>query len=254
MADVRTLRWVSAAAQVRLRERADAVLSDWADQWGLPAPTGGNVELAKAALSDEALPARGCLPAPVAPLGVQVQVAATLAKALPPVMFGCTAAESPLAAAVGEQAASALFEALSTRLGRQPMNVAEHTHPIAHPGVHYRASVGEVVVAFFADIRWLAANAWLPMPALPPLPIDAVSTALASLPVELTVELGRAELSLGDLATLAAGDVILVSQSTTEPLVLCLPEGGTALCAHLGRSGDRRAVQLTVSPHRPLSS
>ena len=63
------------------------------------------------------------------------------------------------------------------------------------------------------------------------------------LPFELRVRLGRAHLSLQQLSTLKPGDVLVLDQPVSEPLV---GEIGGVEKFHLwpGRDGQRQAVQV----------
>ena len=81
-----------------------------------------------------------------------------------------------------------------------------------------------------------------------PLPQQADSQArlraiVCELPVEISVILGAAELSLSQLAGLRAGDVVLLNQRVTDPLP-ALVAGEQKYRVWPGRAGSRRAVQI----------
>ncbi len=76
-------------------------------------------------------------------------------------------------------------------------------------------------------------------------PVAPLREALGALLVPLTVELCRAELTLGYLRTLAVGDVLALPMALDAPLQVRGP-GATALCtAHLGTTDGHRAVELS---------
>ncbi len=63
-------------------------------------------------------------------------------------------------------------------------------------------------------------------------------------PVEVTVELGRTQVPVSRLATLAAGDVLLFEQRINEPLPLVVA-GQKKFYGWLGRAGNRQAFKVT---------
>jgi len=63
------------------------------------------------------------------------------------------------------------------------------------------------------------------------------------IPVNLTVRLGDATISVSDLAHLNAGDVVVLDQRITDPLVAEV-SGQAVFCGRPGRSGPRQAFQI----------
>lgn len=78
----------------------------------------------------------------------------------------------------------------------------------------------------------------------------ALADALRSVGTACTVELGCAELALGELVELKPGDVIVLDRSIHQPLLAHLPGGEAALEVHLGRHDNRYAVQV-LGTNRP---
>jgi len=84
----------------------------------------------------------------------------------------------------------------------------------------------------------------------PPRPLTPAATQAAfdrvAAPVEAIV--GRAELSLGDVAHLQPGDVLLLDTRLLDPLTLRIASGTVALPIALGTRDGARAVQLLPRP------
>ncbi|WP_332879675.1 FliM/FliN family flagellar motor C-terminal domain-containing protein [Massilia sp. S19_KUP03_FR1] len=161
------------------------------------------------------------------------------------------AARSPLAGAVAAIAREALLAYLTEALCGQ---AAEPMDPAPPPAALWQRGAGSVLGT--VQLGTLTVHVLVPATAMQPAPAPAPSglalvplrTALAAREVALTVELCRAELTLGYLATLALGDVLALPMRLTTPLQLRGP-GGTALCAaHLGAQDGQRAVELTRPP------
>ncbi|RQO63599.1 hypothetical protein DBR47_03480 [Paucibacter sp. KBW04] len=68
--------------------------------------------------------------------------------------------------------------------------------------------------------------------------------AFADLPVQLQVEIGQADVFIGDLNALGAGDVLLVSNAHAEPVAVLTEDRKVQLRAHIGRVGANRAAQF----------
>ena len=81
-------------------------------------------------------------------------------------------------------------------------------------------------------------------PAAPPLPAPRKLRLLAEeLPVDVTVVVGTAEVSLTELARLSAGDVIILNQRVSDPLPAYV-SGEKKFRAWAGRVGSRQAVEI----------
>lgn len=79
------------------------------------------------------------------------------------------------------------------------------------------------------------------------LPQEDVRLRLESLahqiPVEVSVKLGDVELHVSELARLRAGDLVILDQRVTEPLIACVA-GEERLRVWPGRVGSRQAFQI----------
>jgi flagellar motor switch/type III secretory pathway protein FliN len=95
-----------------------------------------------------------------------------------------------------------------------------------------------VVIDAAANLRFAAVSARGELP-----PVSPLATALAAVKLNLSVPLGEVTLELGNLATLAAGDVLRLPKRLGEPIdVLC--EGKPLARAALGESAGRKGIQI----------
>lgn len=79
-------------------------------------------------------------------------------------------------------------------------------------------------------------------------PLVPLQSALSKVAVKLSVEISQMELTLGQMRTLAAGDVLALPTHLDEALTVRGP-GGAAIClAHLGSLQGRHAVELIKRP------
>jgi flagellar motor switch protein FliM len=74
-------------------------------------------------------------------------------------------------------------------------------------------------------------------------PSPHLAALVRELPVEIAVELGKADLSLLQLARLGVGDMVVLNQRVTEPLVASVG-GGQMLRGWAGRVGNWKAFQI----------
>lgn len=80
-------------------------------------------------------------------------------------------------------------------------------------------------------------------------PLVPLQTALSKVAVKLSVEISQMELTLGQMRTLAVGDVLALPTHLDEALMVRGP-GGTAIClAHLGSLQGGHAVELIKRPN-----
>jgi flagellar motor switch protein FliM len=75
------------------------------------------------------------------------------------------------------------------------------------------------------------------------LPQTCLEEGVRELPVEITVQLGKADISLSQLAGLRPGDLLILGQPVSQPL-LALVEGEKNLYVWAGRVGDWKAIQI----------
>ena len=80
-------------------------------------------------------------------------------------------------------------------------------------------------------------------------PLQRLSSAVATEPVALEVNLGQAELSMSELKGLAVGDVLVLDSLINDPATICLPHGG-ALAARAKLTEIAGELALVVEPYR----
>jgi flagellar motor switch protein FliM len=93
----------------------------------------------------------------------------------------------------------------------------------------------------------LLANEWQRRPAPTALPRWKPEAVFAALPLHFVAHLGHADVDVGELHSLDVGDVILVSQTSKDPMQLLAIDTDLQLHAHLGAHGAQRAAQLMAS-------
>jgi len=79
---------------------------------------------------------------------------------------------------------------------------------------------------------------------------QALRRAVAAAPLRLSVELGRAEITIHELLNLQPGQVIRLDTRPGRSLALAV-EGQPYFAGEPGLSGNRRAVQITSTPKPP---
>ena len=232
-----------------LARRALAALESWARDW--------------AALPDHAVAcADACDAAPAAldtawqrrTLGAGLDVFIALPwdgqHWMEQLVFGLDegAPASPLAGGVAARALEALAAQLVDALTGRTSTPAERVTPA--PAL-LRRGAGTILCTIQLGARTLrvlvpaGAYAASTSTARAGEPVVPLRQALAALPVPLTVELCRAELTLGYLRTLALGDVLALPMALDAPLRVHGPDAAPLCAAHLGSADGRRAVELT---------
>ena len=78
-------------------------------------------------------------------------------------------------------------------------------------------------------------------------PLVAVRSAVEPCAVIVEAVVGEAEIELGELSQLAAGDVIVLDRELDDPLLLRLDIGDPVGRIHLGTAGGKKAVQVVGS-------
>lgn len=167
--------------------------------------------------------------------------------------------QAALAAAGAQAALAALLDALAG-LAHLPGASAE-AQAESGPGAELAPGSGAIAVLLrngrcslhcvlngdlATALGALARQQPAPVPALPPLPALQYRAVLAHVPLHLPVAVGRAQLSLGALRTLAAGDVIRLDSLADRPLPVAAPAGGTLFAGYLGLA--QQMVALEVLP------
>ncbi len=97
--------------------------------------------------------------------------------------------------------------------------------------------------------RWeQLAKSNAPLAVAPPAPREQIESLVRAMPVEVSVVLGTADLSMSDLAGLTAGDVVVFDQKVNQPLD-GLVAGARKFRVWPGVVGDRAAVVVdAVTP------
>ena len=240
-----------------LAERVDAALAGWQREWladGAPDPvfsleTAPRAERWLCAANDGATHLLlGCEGGWVARLGA-------LAVGEPPLDAAARSpATGPLAASVGE----GMLESLARRLlGAAPAAAAATLRWDGEgvPPAWREPGAGAAIYSLAPELPLLLALspalvvAWLPKSTRRVRqPLAALPRAMEGCPVELQAVVGEAELELGELARLAAGDVIVLERRLDEPLALQLGDEPVAQ-VQLGTMGGGRAVQVVARSH-----
>jgi hypothetical protein len=246
----RPFRLVGAAACTAVQGGAQAALAAWCAEW-CPAMDAGVGDVVPAAAPFD--PVQACSRDGKRMLWLAWGNA--LAPQLQQALFGGV---TPLASRIAGQVLAALAGHLARVL--LPANAAFPRAGAAVPA----APVDDDAVAFasgavqftvrLGDARLLcivsaaAVDALAPVKAaaaLPRLPVLAWRTALADVPVHLTIEAGRAEVGAGSLLHCAPGDVIRLDRHADAPLAVLAPGGAQLFHGFLGRAGDHTAVEVT---------
>jgi flagellar motor switch/type III secretory pathway protein FliN len=233
----------------QLSQRALAALGDWAAGW--------------APLPDHAVACSDACEAPAASMeqawsrrvlvdGAEVWAALPwdAQRWMEQLVFGLDdgAPHSPLAGTVAADAMEALQGQLIEALTGQTSMPAQASAP---PPAVLRRGAGAILCTLQLGARTVrllvpaAAQGAAAPTKRAATPVAPLRDALAALPVPLTVELCRAELTLGYLRTLAVGDVLALPMALDAPLQVRGP-GATPLCtAHLGAADGHRAVEMS---------
>lgn len=234
------------------------VLQAWQRDWGVDA----ELVACRAAHTATGLPDR-CWHAHATANGVSLwlNTPPDLARALEKPLFGLHTAgphvdanaASTLAADVAATAADALAAAVLRACGADIAPSFATAVPCQSRLEHqFRRGAGAVLLTVaVADTQLLlllpaelipaAADA----PTAPARPRARLAHALASLPVTLAVEAGHVELSLGQLHSLAIGDVLALSARIDQVLQVRGPDPARSLCAaYLGQVDGMRAIEI----------
>lgn len=242
--------WIGAATLARVRSEVDAVLRRWNTEWAVPVGAGsvanalGHAQWSAAVQPGEASRATGSC------VCHDAEFTAEIGRLL----FSETAPAS-VGMDVAAAAAKALVSALEGRFGvdGDPSQSAGAGTRLGHAGVCCTVPVGARELKVLLAASWLRQHGWLGRPAMPAVAAWSPAKALAHIPLQLTVEIGRADLTVGDLSAMAPDDVVLVSNASSDPIVIRVDQTDINLRGFLGRQGTQRAVQF-VSPSKKTSA
>ncbi len=111
-----------------------------------------------------------------------------------------------------------------------------------------RVTLGDTTLRLVSSAEWTLRVLKERLPPAAPARLAARRQAIAARPVRLRVVAGWAELALGDLRGLQAGDVIALDAPIDRPMSLVLDARDAPLCgARVGLKDGRRAALLTVA-------
>jgi hypothetical protein len=248
---------VLAGVQAAMTQALDA----WAVEWGVPAD----------ALCVRAERAYECgAPGLGAPAWTSLRMQGRqayfawhpeLAGALQRLLFAPDGSHAPqadgpahVAASAARKACAALADALAkvAMTGATQAGLAANEQPAAALSARGAGAVLLLVQAGRHESRVLLNDACvraLLAPAKPAAgaPLAAVDywRAVAEADVTLDLTIGAAKVGLGNLMTLAVGDVIRLDAAVERPVSLTARGGAPLLAAYLGKTGDQIAVEIT---------
>jgi flagellar motor switch/type III secretory pathway protein FliN len=159
-----------------------------------------------------------------------------------------------IAVAAAQQATQDLAVRVAQRMLPGPEMAGAPLQPAARCFDYASGAIVMTVVICGQSMTWLCPHACLSAAEGEP---GQVGVAEANLPplsrrqhasgnvaLRLTVEAGQADLSVGNLLTLAVGDVIRLNRSIDAPLAVCGPGGQRLFDGHLGKAGDVMALEV----------
>ncbi len=162
-----------------------------------------------------------------------------------------------LFATVGRALLAALGEALRDELG-----VASAIDGAASPET-WRQALGDGDVALavrlgstspLGTVRLIGRPELFAGPAsdrdAPAVPVAAIEAALGSVPIEVRVELGRAQLTMAELAALAPGSVITLDHTLDEPVAVACA-GVVKAHGRPAMRGGSIAIEITAPDSNP---
>ena len=243
---------VSSSAIAAISEAAVQALGRWAAAWG---GSGDALAVDAVRLEDSTLPAP---PDEWHPLHAACLWKASALREHVAAAIGlpATASGAGVEASMSAQCVSQATEDLATQLSsllrdprelgtRSPTHILLIEGPATGRGlVLITVRRGLVVMALVAEATAFKSYSRASLAGASALKLSDLDTSLRAQSACLEVILGHTELSLADMMDLGPGDVLLLDRHIHQPLVLSATEGQVELPVHLGRQGDRFAVQL----------
>ncbi|WP_137939842.1 FliM/FliN family flagellar motor switch protein [Chitinivorax sp. B] len=156
--------------------------------------------------------------------------------------------ESGLAPLVVSQAAADFVQQLLSAVREQPYAAQHHEQPTALPTEIFRAGA-DVLLISWADTQGKPLNllvTGLPTPAIRSLgrPNQSWRQAIGKQHLQVKVELGQVELTVGQIETLRLGDVVKLDQSLDAPLLVRDDQDTPIFHCHPGTQHGHRAISL----------
>jgi flagellar motor switch/type III secretory pathway protein FliN len=230
-----------------VRSEVDAVVRRWGAEWAVPVDADSvATALGSSQWTGAVAPAESAQAMPSC-----VHHDDGLPGEIARLLFG-ESALGPVGVDVASAAAKALVTALEGRFGADgdPARASSTGSSLGHAGVCCTVAVGARELKVFLATSWLCKHGWLGRPARPAVAAWSPAKALAHIPLRLTVEIGRADLTVGDLSSIARDDVVLVNNASSEPIVIRVDDTDLQLRGFLGRQGSQRAVQFVSASKR----
>ena len=249
-----SVSWIPETALRRFGAEVDVVVERWSGEWGVPRPSPGNV----CAVDRNRFVDDLSLAEPVgaqADTGAWLKAARGLDTSVGRLLFGDGTSSAAVAKEIGALATAALLDKTRDFLRdiqiTQSVAAASGTDRMpGHWGARYALAVGRHEIEILAPTPWLSARGWLARPARKPVQAWSPTQALAAVQVKLTVQIGSADLSVGEMSDIGSDDVILVNGSSTDPVFVKVEETDIQFRAFLGSNGASRAVQLVSESKR----
>lgn len=231
-----SITWLPESICDEVVSEVDRELTCWADAWGIAKP--GMVRAERVPALESVAPEFVDLLAEW-PVAWKRELAQSLFKLD---VDGSTLIDAVLVAVI-----AALQTRLRAVFGSAPAS-DDVSVPVGHAGVLVIVEVLGHPSGLMLSCAQLKACGKLRRPTPVALGTVDMERALAGLPVRLTAELGRVEVSLEELMHLAIGDVLLLKEAIDSPLRVRSPGSPLMLPAHLGRSSASASRALRWLP------
>jgi hypothetical protein len=274
----RALKWWGNASLSHLRQRLEAVLTEFDGAWGVACTVQAVSNAGEAGLSDTlqwaTVPASdsGCS-------GIWAGCASSPTNGLRRAMFGHEDAHTHgTEDSIANDVATAAWLALATGLrAMRPQGSEAGSVPVtAYPEAQRKPWSGAVVVVLcmqaasdaevvlhldprvVSELVDAAPKPASPKPPRAVAPLVPVTQAIGRQPLDLAVTLSSIELDLGSLLGLRAGDTVTIPHALTKPVNLSIRRndgiaGDVISQAYLGAQRGVKAIELLATAERPSS-
>lgn len=260
--NVRPLRLLGATTLCALEAAVTAIVAAWAADWGIdPAPTSCRCEAADRAGGRPDYWRQGWTGANAT---AWIDWPAHAAGEIERAMFSLRQLAAPSRAGdpeIAPAAADAALDALTTALAegalgggpRAPLPPGRQPDAEWRPwsgAVLARVTIGHAALCCLMDAEAVRRHPSTPIRALPATtPLDKLDmqATFGPVPLALPVKLGEVRVDLASLMTVGVGDVIRLDVALSRRLEVLTPDGKPLFAAHLGRDGDRVAIEVAAS-------
>ena len=249
-ADALPVAWITDQALAQFKAVLDARVAQWCSDWGVSATLTSHAHALSCHYDTKLLAPAGraadgiadCMHPPL--LALKAEEAAQL-------IFGASQVSTEVSSAIAAEAASAFAQAFAQALAVADGLEAAPSQALGrqqalpgHIGALYTLTTPLQQLQVWASTQTMFQRGWLARPKPDALARWQPSTVMANLPVQLSVDIGEADVSIGDLNALGDGDVLLVTSTLAAPLAVRTSDGKLQLQAHIGAVGPSRAVQF----------